>query len=331
MAGKRIILFLGLILLVVAVLSVLLPRLKTSQREGISLSEASQVKEDPTGTFVDTLLGDFVYFKDNAFYLVSLPSRRSTQLAGVTENIVSAFPKVRPAWSYDGEKFAVVSDENSAVVVKFSSGELVKKIVLDPPLNFTKKIEIGFSPDGLYLFLRQDLDNSRKSLRFFALSSGELVSEQSDCTGPGAWVIKRNIYVTTCQKTIIAIDPAQSRAVIPISPDASLTFINVFDSQSLLVKRSGKPGKLSLEGKFTSLDTKVLGGTGLDAFADLPRALADKITELKKTEPIDDLIVSPNNTFALFHTQKGLWIIDLPLKSDPFFLFPGELPSVRPL
>ncbi len=337
MATKRIIIFLGIILVLVIGLSAVLPKLKLSLLSSkLSPTPTSLPKEEPTGTFVDKLLGDFLYFNQGGLFYDSLPSRRSTQLAGLAEGVVAIFPPVIPAWSSDGELLAVVADEKTIVVVKYDSGELVKRLLIDPKLDLKGSIELSFSPDNLHLLVAQKKDD-QTFLRFFEVNSGKLVVENSNCSGLGTWMPKQYAYITTCKvadkKMIVAIDPSlETKAATPIVSGEMYQLINTFDSQTLLVSKKGQPGKLTLTGKFTPLDKKSFAPLGtLNAFADLPRALADKIETLKKTEKIDDLVISPSNSFALFHTAKGLWLIDLPIKSDPYFLFQGELPSLRPL
>lgn len=292
-------------------------------------------KETTTGTFVDGEVGDLVYFRDGSFYLISLPSRVSTQLAGIGEDLVANFPHVRPAWSRGGQWFALVADDRTIVVVEFASGKLIRRIDLNSaPLDLSKEILLSFSPDDFYLLVKENRDSTHSNLRFYETETGNLISEQS-CRPTGFWMNRQSLYISTCavgiEELIVAIDPSPPALLTKVTAEKTYTLINEFDSNHLLVTKTGVPGKLTLTGKYTILDPKTFAELGsIEAFTDLPKALAKQIEQRKDTEVIDDLVVAPSGSFAIYHTQKGLWLIDLPLSSEPFFLTLGELPSPRP-
>lgn len=336
MLQKRIIILLSIVLLVVVGFSIIKPKIRLPFIGSSAPTAVPLPKEEPTGTFVDGLLGDFVFFRDSGFFHVPLPSRRATQLAGVAEDVVANFPHIRPAWSHDGKLFALAANNNTVVVVNFNTGELVSRLVMDPALDLSKEVLLSFSPDDLYLLVKQNLDEAKSELKFYELSSSRLLNSLSNCSPVGFWMNRQFIYVTTCeiesQMNIVSIDPyLQKEGVTKIASAQSYTLINEFDSESMLVKKGKDVGKLSLVGKYTPLNTKSLPLGEIESFANLSKSLATKIMELKKTEEIDDLVIAPNNSFAIYHTKRGLWVIDLPIKSEPYFLFEGELPSIRPL
>lgn len=336
MLQKRIIILLSVVLLVVIGFSVLKPKINLPFIGKNNPTIAPLPKEEPTGTFVDGLLGDFVFFRDSGFYHVALPSRRATQLAGVAEDVVANFPHIRPAWSHDGKLFALAAGNNTVAVVDFNTGELKSRLVIDPGLDLSKEVILSFSPDDLYLLVKQNLNEKQSELKFFELSTSKLLNSLSDCSPVGFWMNRQFVYVTTCkvedQIGIVTIDPyLQKDGVTKIASVQSYTLINEFDSETVLVKKGEGAGKLSLAGKYSALNSKSLPLGEIESFANLTKSLATKIMELKKTEMIDDLVIAPNNSFAIYHTKAGLWVIDLPIKSEPYFLFAGELPSIRPL
>ena len=325
-----------LILLGVIGISFFQSHQKQTQRAAIPAS--SSTSESQTGTFVDNLYGRFVYYKDGKFYEVRLPSRISVQLAGIDSKLVDTFPGVRPAWSPDGSKFAFVVSNSSVGIVTYATGVRVSLLEPDPKLDLSKQIDISFSPDGLFLLVKQqEQEEGRSHIRFYTVATGKLATEESGCDYHGVWIQRSSLYATICQiegqKNIVLIDPANiDKPISSVGQPDTYILLNAFDSSSLLVKKGELPGKLSLTGHFTPLDQKQFTGiVSLDAFIDLPKALARKIETDMKTEKIDDIVVSPNNTFAVFHTPKGLWIIGLPLKDNPYFLFSGTLPSIQPL
>ncbi len=337
MLHKRIIILLGLILIFVVAISMIKPKLKfLSKTTSTETADTVLPEEELTGTFVDGLLGDFVFYRDDGFHHVSLPSRKATQIAGMGEGLISKFPHIRPAWSSDGKQFAMAADSGSMVVVNYDTGDLIKRIALEPNLDLSKETLLSFSPDNVYLLVKQNLNSDTSTLRFYEISSNKLVAQKQSCLPVGFWMLRQFIYVTTCregeEERIIAFEPLIESAIYEVPNGKGYTLINEFDSDNLLVLNKTKPGKLSLLGKFTSLDSKSFSGLGsIEAFADLSKALASKIEAQKQTEKIDDLVISPNGSYAIYHTQKGLWIISLPLESDPYFLFEGDIPSIRPL
>lgn len=330
MTPKRTIYLLIFVLVLVIAAAIVLPKIKIAPTTTNKTSSTTQTTEPKTGTFVDGLLGDFVYFKNGGLYQVSLPSRRSVPLAGVGDSVVTAFPKVRSVWSIDGVSFAFVVDPKTITIVKFATGQLVSNINLGENLDLSQNINLSFSPDGVFLLVRD-----AKSLRFFETQTGKSALEVSSCSGPGVWMKQQFKYVTTCvvaqSNAIVGIDPGLKQDEVKIIASGDIyKFINGFDSKSLLVKKNDLSGTLTLDGKFAALSSKKISNTDLEGFSNLNTLLASSIERLKKTDKIDDLEVAPSGLFAIFHTVKGLWIIDLPIKSDPYFLFEGELPSIRP-
>ncbi len=336
MSSRRVIVFLLVVLAIVAVFSFWQ---KQGGRSSFTVdSSPSPVAEEKklTGTFVDSLVGQFVYWRDGALYQVDLPSRKTVQLAGLDKDVVRSFPAVRVAWSANGTDFAFLVDSKTLVVTEFVSGNMVAKITLDPPLDILKKTTVSFSPDTTVLLVKQQEDRDRSHIRFFSLPAGLLMGEQTSCGYTGIFIRKNSLYATACQiegkSAVVTIDSHVKPLVVhPIGTPNTYTFLNEYDSSSLLVKKGEKPGKLTLSGVFTPLDEKMFKNLApVDSFVDLPKAFAAKIMEVKKTDDIDDIDIAPSGSFAVFHTKKGLWIIDLPKLSDPYFLFEGSLPSVRP-
>lgn len=336
MSSRKIIAILLVILIGVATYSFVSSKHSAVLPSSTQGDKPSPTPEPLTGTFVDQLRGRFIYYANHAFYEVTLPSRVSSRLAGVGSQVVTTFPEVRPAWSSDGKYFAFVVDHSSITVSEYTTGKLVSRIPLDPPVDISKKIDISFSPDSHYLLLKQQ-DGDQSHIRFFDTKTGKLITEQASCLSQGAWLSRIAAYTTSClregKSTIVLIFPSNTSApIISVGTPDTYAFLNIFDSSSLLVTKKDVPGKLTLLGKFSPLDPKQFKTVGdVHALADLNRALADKIEIEKKTEKIDDLTVASSSTYALFHTQKGLWIIALPLSSDPYFLFEGSLPSIQPL
>lgn len=336
MTPRKIILLLFVVLLGVMGYSFFQSQRRKDNTQNNLQTSTPLTEEVPTGTFVDTLFGQFVYYHKGAFYEVKFPSRQAVQLAGVDEKIVDTFPAVRPTWSGDGKQFAFVVNDASIVVVDYKTGEQVSKITLDPKVDLSKHVDISFSPKGDFLLVKQEKED-RTHIRFYQIPSAKLITEQHSCTYHGVWLRETSAYVSTCDRegkpTIVLITPEFSDQLISaVGPSQTYTFLNQFDTNSLLVKKGDSVGKLTLAGQFSLLDPKQFTRLAdVDAFVDLHKALATKIEQEKKTEKIEDLVVSSNNAFALFKTSKGLWVIDIPITSDPFFLFEGELPSIRPI
>lgn len=335
MSSRKIIFLLLIVLVGVAGYSFMAPR----SRKLLPAANAPTpvpTSEPLTGTFVDTLRNRVVYYKDQGLYEIKLPSRTPTRLAGVDKDVVNTFPAVRPAWSPNGKLFVFVVNDSTIVMSEYATGLKVTQISLDPKIDLGKRIDISFSPDNLYILLKQK-DNDHSHIRFFDAKTGKLITEQSNCTYQGTWLLRVAAYATSClqegRSQVVLIYPASSTSsIVPLGPSNTYTLLNIFDSSSLLVLKGEAPGKLSLTGQFTSLDPKQFKTVGdVRALADLSRTLADRIEKEKSTEKIDDLVVSPSGTFAIYHTHKGLWIINLPLSSDPYFLFEGSLPSIQPL
>lgn len=338
MASKRIIILLGVILLGMVTLSLVRSRLtgplfKAKQNQ----APDSKIKEEPTNTFVDKLIGDVLYLKDGGLQQVTLPSRLPKKLAGVSDEIVTSFPTIRPAWSGNGINLGLIPDQATLAIINFDKGSLVSKISLDPGLNLEHEIEVQFSPKGSYLFIREQIEPEKSIYRFFHVESGVMIHTMNDCSNNGFWIGGVDAFFSNCvfegESVIVAITFKEGKAIITKVVGSEFTLINQFDSTSLLVTRKGSPGKLSLEGGFSSLDAKTLSDVkAVEAFTDIAQALANEIETLKNTEEIDDLVIAPTGTYAIYHTNKGLWIIDLPLQSDPFLLVEGgQLPSIRPL
>jgi hypothetical protein len=244
---------------------------------------------------------------------------------------------VRPAWSSDGNQFAFLLDEKTLIVNEFLSGKLLARIGMDKKLDLSKeKIELSFSPDNTALLLKVDVGTDDSELRFFSLETKKIIGEWQHCHAVGVWMYKISSYATTCiqkdKDSILLLHPNGTEVEMrEVGNAGQYKLLNVYDSVSLLVRKGDQAGRLMLTGSYAPINVKQFEKLGvLDAFINLERALADKIQQEKKTDKIDDLVVAPSNTFAIFHTQKGIWVIDLPKFSQPYFLFAGDLPSVRP-
>jgi hypothetical protein len=328
MRSKKLIFVLGLIALVmgfgVVFKKIPLPLPNMPQN---ALSSPTPIPK--TGTFVDSLLGRFVFYANGHFLEMMLPYREVQQIGGMTDKKVMTFPAVKPAWSSDGTLFALAVDESTISVVTYKTGELIHSVSVDPKLLIDNHVELSFSPDAQYLVIREGKGKQR--LRFYEVSSGKFLQEVSACTPASTW-LPDHFYAVDCTENeiqqIILVDPSSGKEMLTKN---TYELVSIYDPSHLLVKKGSSVGSLDFDGKFTLIDPKKYEHiASIDDFKDPLMALARRIQETKKTESIDDIDVSSDSTFAIFHTQKGIWIVDVKIKNDPFFLFEGSLPSIRP-
>lgn len=290
--------------------------------------------EKRTGTFVDTLVGRIVYFSQGHFYEIMIPNQTVKQIAGVDNQMIESFPAVRPAWSADSHLLAVMVDSKTVAVVTYKTGENYGVIHLDKPLDLKQKISLAFSPDSSSLLLKSEKDG-KASLTFFDPKTGVLLYSNEACQDTGVWLEEAGGYATTCasndKNTIVLITPTAAAKTRTISTSPQYSLLNSYDKSSLVVKRGNDAGKLNLNGSFAMIEaSKLKSFPSLEAIRSPEKFLAEKVKKAKNTEAIDDLQVSSDNSYIIYHTAKGLWIVDLRLQNNPYFLMEGSLPSIMP-
>lgn len=329
---------LGLVLAVILLVIIVWSRLPGQNKLADSRmgpSPTPNIFSPASRALFEKKFGEFIYYHEGKFFYVSFPSGQMIPLGskGQEDKI---YPAIRPAWSPDGKLLAMVTDETQIKVVEFDSGTLVSTLLLEPKLILSKNISISISPDSKFVLIKQE-NGSAGNARIYSLEDGKLVLSFENCSYQGWWMTEPSMYVATCKDSedqrIWVFDPNAPQEINRFVGEKNTDkLVGLFDTSLLLVKRGKNLGTLDVNGQFTAFTSKNQKfSSELANFNSLEEALIQKIKTEKKIDEIDDLVVSQTNTFALYSRSGKIYLIEIPISSDPVLLLPGILPTLRPL
>ncbi|PWU23395.1 hypothetical protein C5B42_03110 [Candidatus Cerribacteria bacterium 'Amazon FNV 2010 28 9'] len=305
--------------------------LHTQLAQGLSVTPSPTPTR--TNTFVDYVGENFLFFTNGQLYEFTLPTLSVHQVLSTDKHASSKLPTVRPTWSNDGKTLALMTDPNTISILDYDSGNNIAVLHPNAAFDTSKMITMTFSPDGNDIAVVTTLDD-HADVRLFSIADKKEVYEHADCGSIGFWLKGPNEFVTTCslngKVTIIGILPGSSAQVKPIRAD-QFQLLSAYDDNSIVVKQGTTLGKVTLSGIFSPIPASQLSAfSSIDAIAHPEMALAAKLQNALHTDPIDDLVVASDGQSVLFHTQKGIWVEDIRMREQPYFLIQGSLPSIRP-
>lgn len=327
MTPRKLILLLGVVAVLVTGYAFLKkPAMQQQLMNGLGTPAPTPV----SGTFLDGIIGQFVFYTHGNFFEMMLPFQKTKQLALVDDTVKTDLPAIKPIWSPDGKLFALMSDRQNVLVVNYQTGEKVVRVKLPEALPDDHTVTLSFSPNLQTILIA---DSALSTTYHFVQLIPEKIVIKAGCSPLGVWLL--NEYVTTCgdtEKTILALTPGvEGVRERKLGSGAMYELLNKYNDRAVVVKKGDTIGSLSLTGAFTVLPKKEYDFfPSIDAMRSPEKAFAARVMESKHTDAIDDIVVSSNHGIALFHTAKGIWAIDLKLTSEPVFVVEGSLPTVRP-
>lgn len=296
-----------------------------------------------THTFVDSVFGTVLFFRDSTPITVRLPDRVEHIILGVAKEaevpLSSQYP---PVWSPDGKRVAMVSPEQKIVVSDYDSGRYVGTFPL--PANSTSEtVTFSIDPASEVLAVSQTASTSTDaSVRFFSLQTQKELGVYPRCSGAGVWMTGVG-FAMTC-----TVADSQSVVVIRFEPSSSVMTPLLREANGIKyqVIDEYRPGVLMLKkstGSHTDLITleadgkvKLIPPKDYKAVPDIytivhiTDALRARIEKTAHTKPVRDLSVASDNSFVVFETEDGLYVAKLDLKDPPYFLGKGTMPRIRP-
>ncbi len=294
----------------------------------------------PTGTFIDNLEASVVFYRDNSLFELTLPSRNVVQV-GTGKDL--SYPHIAPVWSYDGKKLALVQPEFLfATVVSYDDGGLIASYPIPDQYKNTD-ISLSFSPKGdiLVIGLQKGKSAADQAISFQPLAADRKSSQYDRCRSGGVW-ISPDTFIGVCllgdTETVVGLQFSDGTAAMtPLARGNNATFqlLGVIDYQTVLLKKivGGQEtlGALKLDGSFGSVPAQYakLFPTK-EALADPISALKKKISEKTGIKDVDDVNVSLDNTWIVFHANEGLYAVPLNFSEKPFFLGAGSFGRIRP-
>lgn len=282
--------------------------------------------------FIDQIYERLVYYQQTHWYELILPDMSSATLTGTDKPNPPAFPKIQATWSDDGTLLALATDTQMIAVTDYKTGTL--KALLHFPFTLSSSALFSISPD-MSMFSAWDM--SQAKLLFFTLSDGNLVGSFDTCRS-GFWLMDQT-YMSQCGDSISAFllngTVMAKTNLLTSSPATSYTLINEYGQNTVLVeKKSGQQTSafsLSSLGKITPLPAALFKQFPIESFADPQKTLARRIGAHENISGIDQVSVSSNNQWVLYHSKDGIWITDLALHQKPYLLIPGaDLALFRP-
>lgn len=298
-----------------------------------------------TGTFVDTLSGNIVFFRENQLFEYRLPTRKMSQLIGVrTEEEVESFVQTMPAWSPDGKYLTIMDDTDHVSLIEFGTGKLHASLPLREKIDEKKQIRLTVDPSSQVLAVGvfQDDNISGQNVEFFSLETGKSVGVYPRCRAKGIWLTGTG-FMTKCalgeveSVVLIQFQPG-STTMVPLAKETAVTkytLVDEHEAQKAVALRtvSGKQDLVTISstGSVQALAKKEYPvGTDLSLFSDVYSALAKRIEKETGLNEVRNISVATSNDWMVFEAKDGLYIALVSLSEKPYHIGAGTLPSIQP-
>lgn len=338
---RKLLALFGTLLLILIGLRFILPRMRTPRETGGSfVTPVSSTPLPKTGTFVDDQFGTVLLFEGETLVELKLPDRTRTRIIDTTGQ--EEFPVIAPAWSPDGALLALVKDDKTVSITRYTTGEFVSMATVSGILS-KEHTYLSFSPFSDVIAVGTDKPNLSESfVTFIDVGTGAVMGSYTGCTAKGVWLTDEG-YMSECAvadtSVVVLIRFTQeSSHMVTVARSTSSTQYDVFvpydGSRAVVVKKSGNReelGTLAATGQFAPLSARDRQGLpDIAALRDPFQALARRIEEKTGIKNIDHVSVSSDNTWVVFSREAETYVVDLRLEKEPFLLGNGSKPQIRP-
>ncbi len=320
-----------------------------SRNEETAATTAESTPLEPTNTFVDSLFGTIVFFRDQSVYEYQLPTRSMHQLIGVKqekekEEEVESFIQTRPVWSRDGKYLALIGDSSHVVLSEYETGKLVGSFPLHEKVSeaIQTTLSIDSASQVLAVGFSHALGVTGESLQFFSIEAKKELGVYPRCEAKGIWITGVG-FVTKCalgdvESIVLIRFQPDSTTMVPLTKETTstkYTLIDEYDQGTVIAIRKQNEKQdlvtISPTGKIQALASKNYPkGVELSSLVDIYASLATRIEKATGLSGVKNVSVATTNNWMVFETKDGIYVAQMSLAEKPYFIGKGTLPSVRP-
>ncbi len=295
-----------------------------------------------TDSFVDTITGEVLFFREGELFAIEFPSRLETKVIGLDGEKPLSLDPFPVTWSEDGKYIFILKDRKTLIGTEYDTQSTLRTYSLREPLDELLAPHIHISPYNDVVVIGTRTKTGKEALQFFLLQNGRDVGFYDNCSPKGLWIPTQG-FVAKCRvgdvhAVVLVRINETSTQMTPVAKDTKTTTHDLlleYDDESVMIdRRSGSAHtylQLDANGRTAKPPAKYMQGLpSPEVLLDPYRALAKRIETKTGIQGVSDVSVSSNNLWMTFSANGKLYIARMDLQEPPLEFASGQYARIRP-